>query len=207
MSKQREFKRELYHLLDTRTHGLQHILARNPRGKVPQFNRKRVRQTVSRLQEIVTRALAKKYATKWFGEFAQRKKTWRVTKLKGWGPDEKRKTFQKWYQNRIGTAGCVYAFWKKRKCVYVGRTGKGGSRPSEHFVKFWFSGVTRIDIYEVRAKRQFSALECLAIHRFRPLKNKRETQRNCPLCKVHGLIKTEVAAIFRLKRGRRSVRK
>lgn len=203
MSRKRTFRRELYRLFDIRTYWLQHLISGNSPGKRPILTRKQVDCTVSRLQAISTEALIKRLARSWFSEFSQEKRTWRVTSRKGWGREEKKKNFRKWYQAHIGAGGCVYAFWNQSKCVYIGRTGKGGSRPSEHFVKFWFSRISRIDVYEVKAKRPLSGLECLAIHRFRPSENKQETQRTCPLCRNHRRIKTEITAIFHLRRRRR----
>lgn len=203
MSRERAFRRELYHLFDIRTYWLQHLVSGPSPGKVPRFTRKRVDRTVSSLQEITTEALLRKLATTWFNDFAEEKKTWRVTNQKGWGRDKKKRNFQTWYEKRFGATGCVYSFWKGTKCVYLGRTGKGGSRPSDHFVKFWFSGITRIDVHEVRAKRPLSALECLATHRFRPSRSKQKTQRKCPLCKIHRRIKAEVNSIFHLRRRKR----
>lgn len=203
MSRELEFRRHLYELFDIRTDWLQHVLSGSLQKNSQRLTKNKIERTLSSLQKITTDALVRKLARTGFDKFSQPKRSWRVTKRKGWGCDEKKKSFQGWYKHQIGIAGCVYIFWKDRKCIYVGKTGRGGSRPSDHFYKFWFSGITRIDIYEVRHKRPLSALECLAIHRFRPSRNKLKTDRNCPLCRIHRRMKSELGAIFHLRRRRR----
>jgi hypothetical protein len=206
MSRQRKFKRQLYGLFDIRTYWLQHLISGNSPGKLPKLTKKRVVRTVSELQKISTEALVKRLAQTSFDQFSQEKRTWRVTNRKGWGRKEKNKSFRQWYQDHIGANGCVYLFWKGGRCIYIGRTGKGGSRPGAHFFKFWFAGITRIDVYEVKRKSPLSALECLAIHRFRPSVNQQKTQRSCPLCQYHRRIRSEITAIFHLRRLRRKSR-
>ena len=75
--------------------------------------------------------------------------------------------------SRFHTKGLIYAFWgNRKKCIYIGRTGSHGSRPSSHFEKFWFSGVKRVTIFSIKGRSHIPKLECLAIHRFRPRRNK-----------------------------------
>ncbi len=207
MSRQLAFNRELTHLFEIRTYWLRHLFKGKSRGKKPRLTRKNISRTINQLQAIATSSEARKLAREGFQKSARAKRTWRVTKRKGHGRDEKKRNFQLWYERVITAPGCVYVFWNHRKCIYVGRTGKGGKRPSEHFIKFWFSGVTRIDVYEVRAKRPLAALECLAIHRFRPSRNKLERNRKCPLCAIHRDIKGEIQTLFRLTHKRRKHRR
>ena len=77
-------------------------------------------------------------------------------------------------------------------------------RISGHFEKHWFSHATRVDVYQTSGRRALPALECLAIHRFQPRRNKskaetRKWTSKCPLCKVHREIEQELGRIFRLR--------
>jgi hypothetical protein len=202
MSKKGEFTRELDKLYHLRTHWLRSILENTKLSSLRSFNRKELNRGIINLQTIASDSLANKLAKAEFSEHVPSKRTWHV---KGHGRDRKKMLFDRWYKRVVLThQECVYAFWGKRKCVYIGRTGNGGKRPREHFDKFWFSGVTRIDIYSVNTPSQLPKLECLAIHRFLPVRNKKKAStlkwtKKCPLCKVHKDIQRELRNIFRFK--------
>ena len=83
-----------------------------------------------------------------------------------------------WFGRHFGGGTYIYVFWNQRKCVYVGKTAKSGGRISGHFEKHWFGSVTRIDVYHATGRRALPALECLAIHRFQPARNKFRAERN-----------------------------
>jgi hypothetical protein len=113
--------------------------------------------------------------------------------------------FEKWFKEKFPRLkNYVYVFWgNKKKCLYVGKTGKGGSRISSHFIKHWFGSTRRIDIFSSTAS-QIPKLECLAIHHFEPVynKNKAATKnwtKKCPLCTIHKDIEKELRKIFRLR--------
>jgi hypothetical protein len=142
---------------------LRHMLADKP-GPLLTLTKKRRESTIRELQEIVSKALAKKMAKKEFKTLVIRKKTWRT---KGWGTDKKRKIFRAWVRNKISPKrGKIYVFWKKRECRYVGRTRGSGSRPSQHLKRGWFNGTTRIDVYLTHQRRSIPLLECLAVTAF-----------------------------------------
>ena len=118
---------------------------------------------------------------------------------------KRQKTFRTWVRNKISPKrGKIYVFWKKRECRYVGRTRGRGSRPSHHFKRGWFNGTTRIDVYLAHQRRSIPLLECLAIHRFRPTRNKVKAAKQnrtskCPLCAIHKKIRTELRRIYRFR--------
>ena len=72
---------------------------------------------------------------------------------------------------------CIYIFWAGQRCIYVGRTVSGRGRPQQHFEKGWFARVTRIDIYATGSPSEIPRLECIAIHNFDPVKNKRRASK------------------------------
>ncbi len=202
MSKKNEFHKELIQLFKKRTYKLYNSIGDKTRGPNPEISREKVDSSIKKLQEIASTILAPKLAKEEFEENAGKK---RKRKIKGRGVKEKKTLFKQWYNSVFHNQDhLVYVFWSKRKCIYVGRTGRGGSRPINHFEKHWFGSVTRIDIYPARSKSHTPKLECLARHHFEPSRNKylpakaKYTQR-CPLCKVHKQIRHELKTIFRLR--------
>jgi len=154
-------------------------------GKPPEFGRRKVTSGISRLQEIASQALAHKLAKEAFNEHVASRKNYQI---KGRGPAEKKANFEEWFSRFKNTKGLIYAFWGwNGKCIYVGRTGSHRSRPSSHMEKYWFSGVKRVTIFDVRRKSQIPKLECLGIHHLQPKRNKnraasKKWTKACPLC-------------------------
>jgi hypothetical protein len=201
MSHQTQFNRTLNRLHERRIAKLRYILTGKP-GPLLTLTKKKRENKIRELEEIASKALAKKMAKKGFGTLVVRKKTWRT---KGWGTDKKQKIFRAWVRKKISPKrGKIYVFWKKRECRYVGRTRGRGSRPSHHFKRGWFNGTTRIDVYLAHQRRNIPLLECLAIHRFRPTRNKVKAAKEnwtpkCPLCAIHKKIRTELRKIYRFR--------
>jgi hypothetical protein len=201
MSYQTEFNRILDSLYERRTDKLRHLLAPK-HGRLLTLTKKKRERKIRELQEIASKALAKNLARTEFEKVVKGQRTW---KPKGWGRDEKRKQFRRWIREEISPKrGKVYVFWRKDECRYVGRTRGRGTRPSHHFKRSWFNGTTRIDVYLTYQKRSVPRLECLAIHHFRPTKNKVKAAKarwtpKCPLCAVHKKIRTELRRIYRFR--------
>jgi hypothetical protein len=196
-----QFNRTLDRLYERRTDKLRRLLVRKS-GPVLTLTKKRRESKIQELEGIASKALAAKLAKKKFIALVVQRKTWRT---KGWGTTKKQKIFRAWVRRKISPkGGKIYVFWKKRECRYVGRTRGRGSRPSIHFKGGWFSGTTRIDVYVARQRRSTPLLECMAIHRFHPTKNKVKSSTEnwtpkCPLCVVHKKIRNELRKIYRFR--------
>ena len=200
MAFSKSFDLELDRLFRQRTHWLRRELGTKKTGKPPRFKRKKVDAGIRKLQTIASEALAHKLAKSEFEEHVVSRKNYYV---KGRGPDDKKKQFEKWFAaNFRRTKGLIYAFWgNHKKCIYVGRTGSHGSRPSSHFRIFWFRSVKRITIFVVRGQSHIPKLECLAIHDFQPTRNKNKAAKKkwtkaCPLCRTRKNIESELRSIF-----------
>ena len=204
MSRAAQFNRELDTLFRKRSHWLGHVLGGPQPGPPPRLKRRHLQHSIAKLQDIAGEALAPALARKEFERSVWKRKSWHVKRGKGRRFDQRQRRFEDWYDMHIESQSCVYVFWARRRCIYVGKTTRGGGRPSSHFDRTWFTPVTRVDVYETRGKRALPALECLAIHRFQPLRNKIKAQgrkwtRKCPLCKLHKDIQAELNDIFRLR--------
>lgn len=201
MSYQAKFNHRLDRLYERRTGWLRSVLKPN-RGQILRLNEKQRERYIKDLQDIASEAVARQMAKDEFKHSVRNTKIWRT---KGWGTDKKIKEFRAWAKKKIDQrSGKVYVFWQKRKCLYVGRTRGRGSRPSQHFRKSWFKRTTRIAVYMAPHKRDIPRLECLAVHRFLPAKNKVRAAKErwtpkCPLCRLHRRVKTEIREIFRFR--------
>jgi len=202
MSKSVEFNKTLLRLFEHRSDWLLHVIGKRRPGAPPAFGRKKLQRAIQNLQTIASASLASKLAkTEFANAVVGKKKAWHV---RGRGAEGKRSVFNKWFEEHIPYRSVIYVFWKGRRCLYVGKTRHGRGRPSAHFDRNWFSRVTRIDVYAVKGKRSLPSMECLAIHRFQPSKNKNKAQsakwtKKCPLCRVHRSIKSGVESIFKRK--------
>ena len=199
-----EFRRELNKLFRRRTHWLRASVEGPQPGPPLSLSRKHVNRSITTLQQLASDALADDLAREDFEVGVRERRSWHCKRGKGRGVDKKRAAFNLWFNNRFGTGSYVYVFWKSRRCVYVGKTRKTGRRISSHFEKHWFGSVTRVDVYRASGRRVLPALECLAIHRFQPARNKfraerRKWTRKCALCTVHRQIDEELRDIFRFR--------
>lgn len=196
-----EFNRILDRIYKRRTDHLRRIL--DPKsGQTRRLTKKRRERAVDELQEVVSRGLAARLAKTEFNKSVAERRSWHP---KGWARKKKQEGFRRWIRKKISRKrGKVYVFWKKRECRYVGRTGGRGSRPSQHFKRGWFAGTTRIDVYTTLLRKSAPRLECLAIHHFRPTKNKVKAAAkgwtpHCPLCGIHRMIRREMRKIYRFR--------
>ena len=196
------FERKLDQLFLDRTFNLRCMLGLKKRGPKPQITRKKINKAIEDLQGLASRILASGLAKKEFEENAGPKKGRKITG-RGWKPQKEK--FDRWFNKEFPNQDeLVYVFWNKNKCLYVGRTGKGGSRPSAHFNRKDIPKITRIDIYPAKSKVHTPKLECLAVHHFEPIANdykpsEKKWTKKCPLCAMHKKIESELRKIFRMK--------
>jgi hypothetical protein len=202
MSHQGKFNHRLDRLYEKRTGWLRTVLTKANPGPVPTLTKNQRERAIDRLQGIASDALASKMARKEFHRSVRKRKTWMT---KGRGTEKKRAEFKTWARRKIDRdSGKVYVFWHEKKCCYVGRTRGRGSRPSQHFKRGWFKGTTRIDVYMAPKKGDIPRLECLAVHRFLPSRNKVKASKQnwtpkCPLCALHKKIKVELRRIYKFR--------
>src|SRR5271166_387147 len=159
MAFSRAFNGVLDSLFRQRTHWLRKELGKTGAGKPPSFGRKKVSAGIRKLQDIASDALTHRLAKSEFDQHVPAPTNYQVG---GRGAKEKKARFEEWFSERFGRRkGFIYAFWRRKKCLYVGRTGSRGSRPSSHMDKFWFPSVSRITIYAVSGRSHIPKLECL----------------------------------------------
>jgi len=209
MAKRKDFERVLQRLFRQEAYWLRRAAGMMPKGTAPSLTKAKRKREIEVLQKIALDMHVRKVARVEFAAHVDQKKTWHVTKSKGFGWDQKKRNFGAWFRKHVRYKNCIYVFWAGRRCRYVGRTLRGKGRPQAHFVKHWFSRVTRIDIYGVRRPSMAPKLECLAIHRWNPsyTKNKAARQKwtkRCPICKMWKQLQAEAMRAFPLRRKTKS---
>jgi hypothetical protein len=199
-----KFERDLKRLFDRRTSWLRMAIGKKRPGRPHNFNRRTVEPKLDALVELATTILVRRRALQEFRQVVDGKRQWHVKRGKGFGVAVKRDRFKEWYERHIGNKNCVYIFWSRKKCEYVGRTFRGKNRPAGWFDRAWFQSVTRIDIYSVPRRSQVPKAECLGIHLFDPRQNKNmpsfgKYTRRCAICEDTKEIGRELKSIFRLR--------
>ncbi len=194
------FDRLLKSLFSRRTHSIRTLVRSPQRGRPLILNRSGLNKTIQQLQDLASECLAEDYARTEFDRLVDKRRRWHVTKSKGWGREAKKRNFNQWFDTKIPFPNCIYSFWSNSTCLYVGRTIRGKGRPQSHFDTHWFSKTTRIEISSTSLGSEVPKLECLAIHTFNPVYNRRRASKSmwakkCPVCKVHEMIKDEISTI------------
>lgn len=198
-----KFDRELEKLFSSRVHHLRTEIWPS-QGAAPKITKTKIQKSIGKLQSISEIALLRsRLAKKVFRDYDY-KRQWHPKKNKGFGHAAKRRSFKQWYDGNITTKNCVYVFWQKKNCLYVGRTLNGKGRPSAHFEKHWFNKATRIDIYAFDRKRSVPRFECMLTHKWKPSYSRmrpasKKFYTKCAICDVEKNIKTEIKGLFRLK--------
>ena len=208
MATPKQFETGLDNLFRQYTEGLRRDAGKRTRGRVTKFDRHKLIKRIDRLVLIAAEVELKGNGKRTFASAFTEKRQWHAKRGKGWGLDAKKKTFRDWYDKNVYGRNCVYIFWARRKCIYVGRIGAGGRRPQAHFEKYWFRPVTRIDTYIINGKRQLPMAECLAIHIFNPKMNKMKSAQqkwrsNCPVCTKEVRVRKTLRHLFPLRRKRK----
>lgn len=199
----KQFDGELLRIFAIRTHDLRTSLWPMA-GKAPRLTRKQIRHSIRRLQNIAEADFFRsRYGRKLLRDYDD-KKRWHPKRGKGFGWRAKRRSFKTWYQEEGFPKNCVYVFWDRSRCLYIGRTLNGKGRPSSHFNKAWFGRAHRIDIFGFQRKRDVPRFECVMTHKHDPAEaGNKPARRNyyspCPVCDAKGKIKKEVSRLFRLR--------
>lgn len=199
----RKFDRELIKLFRKRTHGLRAYMWPIS-GTAPKLSRSHISAAIQRLRDIAeVDYLKSRYARRILRDYDY-KRQWHSKKGKGFGRDAKKRSFKKWYDKKITTKNCVYAFLNGKRCLYVGRTLNGKGRPTSHFEKHWFGKATRVDVYGFDRRRDVPRFECLLTHKRNPSYSKMKPSSKkyytpCPVCEGKEFIGDEVRSIFFLR--------
>lgn len=202
MGYKKDYITELNRLFYKRTLWLREIVGIRRQGRPKKFNRRVVLKSIRKLNDIITHLNAGRYFRDVIYDRSDRPINYHI---RGRGWEDQKYNFMRWFDNRINHRNVIYIFWKDRKnCLYVGRTGRGGTRPSNHFGTYKTYGVKRVTIYKINGGRYLPMVECLAIHLFKPKHNRNKPtvpkwSQKCPVHEDHRDVREEIKAIFRIK--------
>jgi hypothetical protein len=211
MNAEKRFLADLNEMFNCRIGNLKSIMEITvPKQSKQKFTRDFLRQKVYRLCELATDEFVGDYFKK---EVKRETISDEEYTIAGRGIREKKTLFKQWVKDRFPESPLlVYVFTSKSgRCLYVGKTGRGGKRPLSQFDKHWIHQAKYVWIYEVKNKSHLPKLECLATHFFCPGELQKQPSAHkwtkaCPICEKHKLIQKEISLVFRLKSRTRSYR-
>lgn len=199
MSLENQFSKKLDDLWKRRTAGLRALVVRKGSGQPLQFTRGRRDRSIDQAQEIATRVLLKREGRKEFSRVVHKRQ---LRQIKGRGGIDRGQKLVNWVKEKV-RGPIVYAFWRNRTCLYV---GKGGSwkRLRGYAKSIYVRDATCLEVFQISGKSQLAKAECLATHLYNPRDNKVKAAdvrwgKVCPICKKHDRIRSELKAIFKMK--------
>lgn len=200
MAHTKRFEEKLDDLWRRRTANIR-SLVRKRRGPPQQFSKESREEGIGELQDIATDILLSRGAWEEFGKLVVSTRRNRISR----GESKDTNRLLSW-ASRVASGPTVYSFWKKKRCLYVGKAEKLKSRLSQYMgakSAYITTGMT-IKVHVIKRIGQLGKAECLAIHLFKPSDNRKKAAhrkwgRACPICSTHDLIKGELQSLFKMK--------
>ncbi|MBL9076005.1 MAG: hypothetical protein JNL08_00795 [Planctomycetes bacterium] len=191
-----QFHRKLDQLWKRKTATLRSLIKPKP-GMPLGFTRKTRDRMIGDLLELATQALLRRDARRSFKDAVVKR---RLFHLRGRGRLARGESLASFAKTLSGPI--VYAFWRGRHCLYVGK-GKRPSRLVSHR-KSYGREADSVEVYFVRSRSYLPKAECLATHLFQPRDLAMRPSRaawgkNCPICSRHDRIRRELFGLFALR--------
>lgn len=192
-----QFHRKLDKLWERRTDELRALI--KPKiGMRLGFTRKLRNKTIGELLDIATEILVRKVAKRELYDLIVGRSLHRI---RGRGLDGRGNDLVAFARRLRGPI--IYAFWRGKRCLYVGK-GQKPSRLAGYQRHAFQTKSDRVEVFSIRTKSQLPKAECLATHRFRPRHNRVKPARvrwgkRCPVCRRHDEIKHLLSALFPMR--------
>jgi len=181
MARLKQFDKKLHELWQRR---IVHIesLVRKRQGRPKSFTKKNrdkgIRELEEMADEIVTKQGAKAELTK-ITAYKKRRQ------IKGRGIANRYDRIIHWAEKKLPGA-IIYAFWKKKRCLYVGQ-GITWKRLRSYEKSIYLKEATLLKIIGVTSTSQIDKAECLSKHLYSPRDNKIDPAKTkwskaCPVC-------------------------
>ncbi len=215
MASKQFYNNILLNLHFLQTHDIRSFLKTTKNFRRKSLSREFLRNQIETLQYEITKEDIKERYKEEFIDLDFLKIKWNVS---GKGVQAKKRNFAEWYKSENTSQkvdwwfngrvpkNLIYIFWgNNKKCLYIGRTGNGGSRPLSHFTKYWFAGAKQIEIIHTGNSKRLNKMECLAIHYHQPKYNLKKSARQqrshiCPICDNQKYLEKEMKKIFKPKK-------
>lgn len=195
-----QFRRKLDQLWKRQTAEI-HALLKPKRGRPLAFTRAARNRMIGDLLELASDSLCRRIARSSFGETLLAR---RLYHLKGHGPRARGESLVAFAKamNAIIDHPVVYAFWRGRRCLYVGK-GLRLSRLVSHR-KSYGREADSVEVFFIRSKSFLPQAECLATHLFDPRDFAVRPARaawgkKCPVCLRHDRIRRELFGLFAMR--------
>jgi hypothetical protein len=126
----------------------------------------------------------------------------RLRFIKGFGLANRFERLYMWAARKLD-GPIVYAFWRGKKCLYVGK-GKSYRRLKHYDKSVYLWHANALEVWQIKSKSRLPRAECLAIHLFKPRDNKQKKAAKvkwgevCPICKRHDEIASATSSLLRL---------
>lgn len=191
-----QFHRKLDQLWKRQTENLRSLIKPKP-GKPLAFTRVTRNRLIAQLLELATQVLLRRSARRAFQETYVKR---RLFHLRGHGPRARGDSLVTFSKSLSGPI--VYAFWKGKHCLYVGK-GHKPSRLKSHR-KSYGREADSVEVYFVRSRTFLPKAECLATHMFEPRDLAVRPSRvawgkKCPVCARHDQIRRELFGLFAMR--------
>jgi hypothetical protein len=199
MSLEKQFSNKLENLWKRRTSELRAIVIPKGVGQPAKFSRKVRDNLIGELLENASQILIKRDGR---SEFSKVKSGRNLTKIKGHGILNRATKMLNWAESKL-SGPIVYSFWKRRKCLYVGKS-KSWRRLKSYDKSIYLIEADCIEVFRITTKGNLGKAECLATHLFEPRYNKVMAAKTkwgkaCPICRQHDRMRDELNNLFKLK--------
>lgn len=194
-----QFLKKLDQLWKRRTEELRSLVVPRGGGQPLRFTRERRDRLIDEALSFATSVLLKRQGHRAFNKVVNRR---RLRQIKGRGVLDRAERLLDWARAKL-RGPIVYAFWRKRKCLYVGK-GNSWKRLRHYARSIYIREATCIEVFQIAGKSQLAKAECLATHLFRPRDNINMAAevrwgKVCPICERHDQIRAELKTIFKMK--------
>jgi hypothetical protein len=199
MALHKQFARKLDQLWHRRTTDLRALVVRRRAGKPPSFTKKVRERLVYDLLGIASTILIRSHAKSEFSDVIRKR---RLRFLRGRGLVARGHELVAWARN-TQRGPIVYAFWRGRKCLYVGK-GETWRRLRSYEKSAYLLQASCIEVFQITSRSHLGKAECLATHLFKPRDHKVRPARvkwgkACPVCRKHDRVREELRGLFRMR--------
>lgn len=194
-----QFANRLDELWTRRTANLRALVIPRGAGKPAGFSRQHRKRSVNKLLDIATEVLLKRDGKREFKRLCESRF---LKRIKGRGLLDRGERLVHWARETL-SGPIVYAFWRGRQCLYVGK-GKSWKRLRSYIRSAYLYSADCIEVFCIEGRSQVAKAECLATHLFEPRDKRVKPARvkwgkACPICRKHDDIRHELKTLFRMR--------
>ncbi|MGD1211781.1 MAG: hypothetical protein ABR973_10545 [Candidatus Acidiferrales bacterium] len=199
MALKTKFLRVLDDALERRTDQLRRLVVSPDQGAPKKYTRAVRDRLKKRVLLAASAVLVNEHAENELAKTVLRR---RLRFFKGHGLTDRFDRLYRWAERKLD-GPIVYAFWRRKKCLYVGK-GKSYRRLKHYDKSVYLWHANALEVWQIKTQSRLPRAECLAIHLFKPRDNKQKKAakvkwgKACPICKRHDKIASATSSLLRL---------